>query len=105
FRDNFSALSRANVIVITKCPRQLSFEQQQQVEHRIRKHTNAPIFYSAIKYDKLRDFNHTPVEFDLSVYHILLLTGIANPQPLKEYLLDKVASIKQLTFTDHHNYS
>jgi tetraacyldisaccharide 4'-kinase len=105
FRDNFSASSRANLIVITKCPLRLSLSQQQQIQHRIRKHSDAPIFYSTITYDQLKDSNHMPVAFDLSVYHILLFTGIANPQPLKEYLLPKVASIKQLTFADHHNYS
>lgn len=105
FRDNFSASSRANLIVITKCPRRLSLEQQQQIEHQIRKHSDAPILYSNIEYNQLRNRDHLPVELDLSVYHILLLTGIANPKPLKEYLLDKVASVKQLTFPDHHNYS
>ncbi|MBE8721445.1 tetraacyldisaccharide 4'-kinase [Sphingobacterium sp. Ka21] len=104
FRDTFSASSRANLIVITKCPRQLSLAQKQQIEYRIRRRSAAPICYSTIEYDQLRNRNHIPVEFDLSVYHILLLTGIANPQPLKEYLLDKVASIKELTFADHHNY-
>jgi len=105
FRDNFSASARANLIVITKCPRQLSLEQRQHIKHRIRKHSEAPIFYSAIKYEQLRDRTHLPVEFNLSAYHILLLTGIANPLPLKEYLVDKVISIKQLTFPDHHNFS
>ena len=36
---------------------------------------------------------------------ILLVTGIANPYPLKEHLTKMCTDIVQLDFPDHHNYS
>ncbi|MCX6265055.1 MAG: tetraacyldisaccharide 4'-kinase [Bacteroidetes bacterium] len=36
---------------------------------------------------------------------MLLVCGIANPAPLKAYLLDKVHSYSQLDYADHHIFS
>jgi tetraacyldisaccharide 4'-kinase len=36
---------------------------------------------------------------------IVLITGIANPRPLKEYLDKSYREIKHLSFPDHHNFN
>lgn len=35
----------------------------------------------------------------------MLVTGIANPEPLKRYLNEKVASFDMLKYRDHHIYT
>ncbi len=37
-------------------------------------------------------------------YHILLVTGIANPYPLKEYIKCCATEIEHLAFPDHHYF-
>ncbi|MDP4188227.1 MAG: tetraacyldisaccharide 4'-kinase, partial [Bacteroidota bacterium] len=36
---------------------------------------------------------------------LLLVTGIAQPEPLKKYLLNFTPNISTLYFTDHHEYT
>src|SRR5690606_27171511 len=54
----------------------------------------------------------TPVladEFGAGALHqdtaVLLLTGIANPTPLYEYLSPQVSEIVHIRYADHHDYS
>lgn len=41
----------------------------------------------------------------MSKYHILLVSGIANPKPLVEHLSKFNAQFEHLEFSDHHNFS
>ena len=52
----------------------------------------------------LKGFSEIPVE-DLNNYEILLITGIANPIPLIEYLEGLDLNFKHLKYPDHHNFS
>lgn len=104
FRDNFSASKRADLIVVTKCPPLVSIANKNHIEHRIRKYSTSPIFYTTIQYSSPRDFTGMDIETDLSTYDVLLVTGIANPKPLRDYLLPKVSSLQELHFADHHHY-
>lgn len=105
YRDNISASKRANLIVITKCPQVLTTENKAYISHKIRKYSNSPIFYTGIQYDAIRDIKGRHIELQIADMHILLLTGIANPRPLVEFLRDRTNDMTQLHFADHHNYS
>ena len=36
---------------------------------------------------------------------LLLVTGIANPKPLLEFLNDKQCKVHHVNFPDHHNFT
>lgn len=105
FRDNFSSAKRADYIVISKCPLDISENNKKHIERLIRRHSNAPIFYSTIKYSNpLRYQNPTEQIENLRDYNIILFCGIANPSSLIEYLQhENIVNIIQ--FPDHHNYN
>ena len=42
---------------------------------------------------------------DLNEYHVLLVTGIANPTPLEKYLKSKNIEFNHLKYPDHHDFS
>lgn len=105
FRDNFSAIKRADLIVITKCPDHLSSQQQQEIEHKIRKYTPVPLFYTQIGYDTPLDPYQNPLSTELSGRDIVLFCGIAKPQPLISYLESKSNRVHSIIFPDHHRFS
>lgn len=104
FRDELSSAKRADCIVITKCPTEISDFQRQQIERKLRKHSNAPLFYSTIAYDMARDLTGHKSQLNLNGTDVLLLSGIANPKPLSDYLTAQGCRIELLSFPDHHQY-
>lgn len=105
FRDNMAATKRADSIVITKCPNTVSDEQKKHIEKHIRKYNmTSPIFYTSIYYDKPKNNKNERLDIELKGYEILLFCGIANPDPLVEYLQQKGNNVSLIEFPDHYNY-
>lgn len=105
FRDNFSATKRADLILITKCPETLNNEHKKHIEHLIRKHSLAPIFYTGIEYDSPQTRGGEILHNEIRNFDIILFCGIANPTPLISYLTDLGNNIHLLQYPDHHNYT
>ena len=105
FRDIFSSSKRADLIIITKCPDYLSVNDKNHIEHSLRKHSCAPIFYTKIGYDIPINTNGQYLTDKLENKEIILFCGIANPTPLVNYL-EKGGNVVQLIqYPDHHNYN
>ncbi|NGM73215.1 tetraacyldisaccharide 4'-kinase [Sphingobacterium sp. SGL-16] len=105
FRDIFSSTKRADLIIITKCPEIISENKKAHIEHLIRKHNTAPIFYTRIGYDKPLNILGKTYAEELTDKYIVLCCGIANPTPLVDYLETKGNKVQLVQFPDHHNYT
>lgn len=102
-RESRHGAERADVIIITKCPPELQDEEMMEIETKVRKDVNKPIFFSTVHYGNMVKFDgyqHTQ-----SPEHIILVTGIANPKPLLTHLKSNYKLIRHFDFPDHHHYS
>lgn len=99
-RESRSGVKRADIIVFTKCPEGLSFEEKQSYLNAILP-LRAPVFFSSVHYLPLRLVGSKAIE---NPEHVLLVTGIANANPLEKYLSNDY-SVTHLSFGDHFNYS
>ena len=99
-REPISATKRADVIVVSKCPQELSADEKKIVADQIKFPTDK-IFFSSIEYDDLIGFNSASKK---EVENILLVTGIGNPTSLVEYLR-KTCNVEHLRFKDHHRFT
>lgn len=106
-RERRVGVKRANVVVVTKCPENISKEDQQEISQLIQRYFQGPIFFSTIKYaNVLLNKNNEEVSTKaLSGYEMLLVTGIANPSSLLTYLSDLGCVYTHLNFPDHHQFS
>jgi tetraacyldisaccharide 4'-kinase len=109
-RESRSGAKRASIIVVTKCPKDLSELKMSQIREYMmrfllrRNDKVAPVFFSFINYD---DFVHSDSD-KIAVAEIkqkekILLAGIAKPKPFFEYLNSGNDLI--LEFPDHHDFS
>ncbi|MGB0896487.1 MAG: tetraacyldisaccharide 4'-kinase [Flavobacteriaceae bacterium] len=102
-RESKRGASRADVIVVTKCPNNLSASEQQVVIKKL--NVAQKVFFTSIGYgnevigDKEINLN------DLVSENVTLVTGIANPKPLVEYLKSKQLQFEHLAYKDHHNFT
>lgn len=99
-RESRSGIQRANLVIVTKCPAQLTIDQRNS----FLKQLNFPaqnVFFSHIEYG-----NPVPLyPFTLKSYEqLLLVTGIAQPAPLKRFLAQH-AQVDSLEFPDHHDFT
>ncbi|WP_347159262.1 tetraacyldisaccharide 4'-kinase [Pontibacter chitinilyticus] len=103
-REARSGAARADAIIVSKCPEQLALPQQQAIESQIRKYSRAqvPVFFSTFRYGQ-------PVSIGSQTTlsnQLILVTGIANAAPLKEYLLAQGFEVlHHLAFPDHYTYT
>lgn len=98
-RESGKNASRANCIVITKCPDNLSISERNSIEDKLIRF-GKPIFFSHIKYEKFISFGR-PIE---SIEKIILVSGIANPKPLIDFV-QKSFVTELVEFPDHHEFS
>jgi len=106
YREPFSGRKRADIIVISKCPEQLSDDEQQKVIKRVMPYPNQQIFFTFITYQQLKTFGggavDTVIDNDTTVF---LLTGIANAGPLVRNIQKSTQNIIHHNYPDHHRFT
>ncbi|WP_081209029.1 tetraacyldisaccharide 4'-kinase [Salegentibacter sediminis] len=97
---------RADIILVTKCPVNLSRNEQEHIRTKLELRNYQELFFTSIRYSeeivsaekriKLEDLKTTP---------FTLVTGIANPEPLLKHLEEEKLEFEHKAYGDHHNFS
>ena len=103
-RESKKAAHRANIIVITKCPKNISTEKKHKIRENLVIRDYQKIFFSFIKYKKIKNFKSGEFEDFKINEKYSLLTGIGNSKPLLHYLENKKIHITHFKYPDHHNF-
>ncbi len=105
-REPFSGRWRAQIIIVTKCPPALTVNEQAALAQKIEPLPYQHLFFTAIAYQQLQDLEGRPadtvIDKDTTVF---LLTGIANAQPLVQYLKGHTSLIIHHNYPDHHTFT
>ena len=104
-REWRSGAQRADIIIVTKCPADISREECQRIAHHLCPTPHQRIFFSSIAYGQLRPFlpeNHNAQARPSSA---LALSGIAKAEPFVGEVRRRFAQVEELSFGDHHNFS
>jgi tetraacyldisaccharide 4'-kinase len=100
-RESKAGAGRADVVVVTKCPEELSDEQMIDIEHAIRKYVKKPVFFTHIRYGH-------PVAYSRQEKtmrdKVIALSGISNPKPFLHYVRSNFSVIREMIFSDHHDF-
>ena len=104
-RDLKSSYKRADVIVVTKCKRDLSQEEKQAVCEEIKPLAGQHVFFTSIEYGQIYHLVNRQVAAIHEKTEILLVTGIANPGPLQGLLEENVDSYSLMQYPDHYIFS
>ena len=105
-RDSKKASGRADCIVVTKCPKNMEENQKELFEKRFRKFSDQIVLFSTLAYDDTLYGHQMNLKLeDLKERRFTLVTGIANPSPLTEYLMEKGLDFEHRKYLDHHSFS
>jgi tetraacyldisaccharide 4'-kinase len=96
---------RADIIIVTKCPPDLSAQQRFEMLTELDPYPRQRIYFSRYRYgqpyDLLRPDVRRPLDLDT---HVLLVSAIANTDYLLQHLANEAASVQTLEFEDHHYF-
>ncbi len=105
-REPRAGAKRADVIVVTKCPNNLSSNDKRLIEKQLQLHKNQELYFSTIKYsNEIISKTETISLQGLKEKKFTLVTGIAKADLFLEYLKSQNLDFEHLNFKDHHNFS
>lgn len=103
-RESRSGAKRASIIIVTKCPPQLSEKEQQQIILKLKPQPVQKVYFTCIDYDAKVYSNGAELEVDVvRAEEKVLVAGIAKPKPFFEYLQGPNDTVK--TYPDHHDFT
>ncbi|WP_308990565.1 tetraacyldisaccharide 4'-kinase [Mariniflexile litorale] len=103
-REPRKGAKRADIIVVTKCPINLSDEEKSKFLISIAPESFQHVFFSSINYSNYIISSENKISLD-TVTNFTLVTGIANANPLVEFLNEKRLQFEHLNFKDHHEFT
>ena len=104
-RDIITSARRAQVLIVTKCKHNLGEVERNFIMEELNSAGGQQVFFTEILYTHPYHL-FTKKEIDISYSaHILLVCGIANPKPLKDYLTAHVHTYDMLRYPDHHIFN
>jgi tetraacyldisaccharide 4'-kinase len=104
-RDAPSSYKRADIIVVTKCPAELTGDERTAIAAEIGPLAHQQLFFSSIQYGAPYRIVGTGGAVINDGVEVLLVTGIANPAPLKEWLDRHSKTYYEMAYGDHHIFS
>jgi len=108
-REAGSNMKRADIIVVTKSPQNITEDKIKEINNKINPGKLQSLYFSHIEYTEMRSFNEFAknvfIEQNSSEYSILLVSGISNPDPLVNYLKPKFSEVFCMKFADHHYFT
>ena len=105
-RELSEGADRANIIIVTKCPRNLSVKRQTEIRMRLHLKQHQHLFFSSIRYSTSIFGKNKQLPLDvLDRIPFVLVTSIADATPLTAYLKGRFEIFEHLPYKDHHIFS
>ena len=101
-RESRNGAKRADAIIVTKCSSSISLEAREQIKKQLARYINASVYFSKITYKGFKNEHGHKINTNKSY---LVVTGIAKPSPIFNYLKKQNINFESLIFSDHHNFS
>ena len=105
-REPFSGRWRARIVIVSKCPAQLTVDDMNELASKIKPLPYQALFFTSIAYQQLQYQDGKPADLIIDEgTTVFLLTGIANAQPLLQHLRGLTRHIVHHNYPDHHPFT
>ncbi len=106
-REPAEGAARADIIIVTKCPDDLTPIGFRIMESELNPLPHQKVFFTSLRYGApYALFPDEKQEVpDWSMTDAVVLTGIAHPSHLIDYVKARARSVRAISFADHHNFT
>lgn len=105
-RESRRGAKRADCVIVSKCPLDLSQDAQKVIQRQIAYYTrkDTPVFFSGIKYgEPVAVFGDDKVILSKQM-NLISIAGIAQPQIFINHLQGKANILENIIYKDHHHF-
>ena len=110
-RDSVNQLKRADILIVTKTPSDITDLDRRLWIKQLKLYPYQHLFFSTVVYDdpqplypkKSKPFKLSQLQKDKGKIH--LVSGIANPTPLIDFIWNKKITFSKSIFPDHHDFT
>lgn len=104
-RDERRSVKRADILMVTKCKNDMTDDEAQEIIGELSPAKHQHLFFTTIQYGlPYHIVNHNKISIHDSL-EVLLISGIADPRPLKKYLLEHSETYYEILYSDHHIFT
>ncbi|KIO46214.1 tetraacyldisaccharide 4'-kinase [Sanguibacteroides justesenii] len=104
-REHHSALERANYVIITKCPSNITPIEKRIIYKNLKLKAYQELLFTTMKYGDITPLDGKSKYLKNNNSVVLCVTGIAQPGPYQEHLKTLFGQVSFLTFPDHHRFT
>ena len=104
-RDLPSRIRKADAVVVTKSPAEVPDDERAWWRSKLHLREEQPLYFTRIQYQKALPVFPDGDSHYLYSQKVILVSGIANDTPLRQYLSDTYKIVGRLSFPDHHRYT
>ena len=104
-REAPQGAKRSNIIIVTKCPEDLSRQEAAVIRRELHLQPEQHLFFTTFRYRHPYPVFGAESDGTLQGSRVLAITGIAHPEPMFKQLEEEGAEVTPLTFPDHHTFS
>ncbi|BAO76289.1 tetraacyldisaccharide 4'-kinase [Winogradskyella sp. PG-2] len=102
-REPRSGAKRADLIVVTKCPKTISETEKSKISSRLKLNSNQQLFFSHINYSEKVISKSSELALN-QLSKFTLVTGIANAKPLVDFLNKRGLEFDHVEYPDHYSF-
>ena len=104
-RESVKGRRRADIIIVTKCPEDLSREDMNDLEQRLRVKPEQQVFFTTPHYNTPYHMDDAGQPVELPRVPLLAVTGIASPALMKAELERQGHTLSCMDYPDHYRYN
>lgn len=105
-REPRKGKSRAQIIIVTKCPADITEDQKLVYQSKLKLSQGQSVFFTTLEYGNVYPLFIDQPEVQLNAdREVVLMTGIAANRQLKTYLSNRFKKLHIAAFADHHYFT
>lgn len=109
-RESRKSIQRADILIVSKCPADLSDKEKSDMKLKAAKYTKLPVYFSTVSYGQIYSLLEKQTDINTLNKHlqfpgILIIAGIVNPSGMYRFLTDYADRVELMHFSDHHVFS
>lgn len=104
-REGSRGARRADVVIVTKCPSDLSEDKAEEIAQRLKLQPRQPLYFTTLRYGTPYLFGSPTQGLDTPPLDMVMVAGIAHPEPLRDYWTAKGCNVNLIRFPDHHTFT
>jgi tetraacyldisaccharide 4'-kinase len=103
-RDHKSRAKDADIVIVTKCPVDLSETDRNSIEKKLNLNNDQDLFFSGLVYDNPKSLFKNAAKTHFENHNLLVITGIAHPKPFIRYISENNNILEHIAYPDHYAF-